>query len=284
MKLDVSIFDPYHFCWKKDSVQDQPVDLSEFSIATFNIWFDSYLQERRNNSVFEIMEAESPDFIAFQEVTESSLQRMASYRFFQKYFRVSDVLGDDLGDYGNILLSKHPVVSFKSMRLPSFMGRRLVVAEIKLEGNSNLCLATVHLESFKANTETRKEQLEVIFEYLSNFDQVIVAGDFNFCHTYVENDDFLPFAYSDNWSHLKPGEDGFTEDTSINEMRYRFKGKHKQVRFDRILSKGLVPLDIKLLGTGPIPGLDPPVFPSDHFGLIGKFRMRDILDRTVDKI
>ena len=44
--------------------------------------------------------------------------------------------------------------------------------------------------------------------------------------------------YCDVWPALRPDEDGFTEDTSINLMRYDMKDKQRQVRFDRVLLKG----------------------------------------------
>ena len=53
---------------------------------------------------------------------------------------------------------------------------------------------------------------------------------------------------------LRPREDGFTEDTTINLMRYDSKNKQRHVRFDRVLLKGdgWTPTEIELLGTEPI--------------------------------
>jgi len=75
--------------------------------------------------------------------------------------------------------------------------------------------------------------------------------------------------YRDAWPALRPGEDGFTEDTSINLMRYDMKDKHRHVRFDRVLLKGRqwTAADIQLLGTEPVAPDLPRVFPSDHFGV-----------------
>ena len=64
-------------------------------------------------------------------------------------------------------------------------------------------------------------------------------------------------------------DDGFTEDTSINLMRFDMKNKHRHVRFDRVLLKGphWTAADIELLGKKPISADLPRVFPSDHFGV-----------------
>jgi hypothetical protein len=47
------------------------------------------------------------------------------------------------------------------------------------------------------------------------------------------------------------------------------KDKHRHVRFDRILVKGPAwsPASVALLGTEPVSGALPRVFPSDHFGV-----------------
>ncbi len=73
----------------------------------------------------------------------------------------------------------------------------------------------------------------------------------------------------DVWPALRPQDDGFTEDTTINLMRYDMKNKHRHVRFDRILLKGRhwAAIEIELLGTEPISRELPRVFPSDHFGV-----------------
>ena len=75
--------------------------------------------------------------------------------------------------------------------------------------------------------------------------------------------------YVDLWPALRPSDDGFTEDTSINLMRYDSKNKHRHVRFDRVLLRGdgWDATGIDLLGTEPISPSLPRVFPSDHFGV-----------------
>jgi tyrosyl-DNA phosphodiesterase 2 len=99
-------------------------------------------------------------------------------------------------------------------------------------------------------------------------------GDFNFCASWSEENDRIDPAYQDVWNLLRGDEPGYTENTSINRMRYLVKGKHKHVRFDRILLKssapdsGWVASSIELLGTEPVSPEHQDVFPSDHFGLL----------------
>ena len=75
--------------------------------------------------------------------------------------------------------------------------------------------------------------------------------------------------FLDVWPALRPHDDGYTEDTSINLMRFDARNKKRQVRFDRVLLKGAGwrAAGIELLGTEPISPALPRVFPSDHFGV-----------------
>ena len=140
-----------------------------------------------------------------------------------------------------------------------------------------LHIATTHLESRKPSAEIRGKQLNVIFESLRSIPNVVIMGDFNFCASWTEENDRIDPAYHDVWKVLRAGEPGYTEDTAINQMLYLNKGKHKQVRFDRVFLKSSsqsVPgshwaeKSIDLLGAEPISGDMPEVFPSDHFGLL----------------
>ena len=109
-------------------------------------------------------------------------------------------------------------------------------------------------------------QLRMLFRALRTAEDAVLLGDFNM----RDNENGRIAAdYCDVWPALRPHEDGFTEDTSINLMRFDSKNKHRQVRFDRVLLKGPAwsPANIDLLGTEPVSTAHPRVFPSDHFGV-----------------
>ena len=73
---------------------------------------------------------------------------------------------------------------------------------------------------------------------------------------------------------------GFTQDTQVNLMLREQRDDEKQVRIDRILlgslSESWRPDAIELLGTEPVSPDSPSVFPSDHFGLLGRIRHGDV--------
>jgi tyrosyl-DNA phosphodiesterase 2 len=151
------------------------------------------------------------------------------------------------------------------------LGRRLVAAEIDV-GPSSLVVATVHLESMTRNHALRAAQLAKAFPLLkAAAPDALLLGDFNFCSSWPAENANLDPEFVDLWPALRGREPGYTEDTEINAMLRNVKGQEKMVRFDRVLlhSAGGAwrPRSIELLGTVPIAGWCPEVFPSDHFGL-----------------
>jgi tyrosyl-DNA phosphodiesterase 2 len=168
------------------------------------------------------------------------------------------------GNYGMLLLSRVPVRAATYSRVPTRLSRGFLRARLAVPGGLIVCSA--HLESGKASTQLRARQLGRIFGSLRTADDVVVLGDFNMRD---HENHLLDAEYQDVWPVLRPGQDGFTEDTSINLMRYDMKSKHRHVRFDRVLvrSRRWAAADIELLGRQPIREDLPRVFPSDHFGV-----------------
>ncbi len=175
------------------------------------------------------------------------------------------VTGRGVGNYGMLVLSRIPILRATYVPLPTRMARGVLVAELDV-GASGLTVGSVHLDSGKASVHLRARQLAKAFDVVSEIENAVLIGDFNMRDG--ENSSITePFA--DVWPTLRPGEPGFTEDTSINLMRFDSKNKHRQVRFDRVLLKGpaWAAADIDLIGTEPIAADLPRVFPSDHFGV-----------------
>ena len=123
-------------------------------------------------------------------------------------------------------------------------------------------------------------KIEEIYESKNGGGSSIICGDFNFCSTWDENN-VISSQFVDVWSELNSSEDGWTEDTKINIMRFKEKEKDKQVRFDRILlfdqinpnsSWHLKPVSIELIGTLPV-DKEKEIWPSDHFGLFSSFEI-----------
>lgn len=235
------------------------------TVSTYNIWFDSKHAEQRYIAIADLLSRRAPDIMVFQEVTPAALDVLLAHPWVRdRYLRVA-VVGNEVGNYGMLLLSRIPISGATYTRLTSRQQRGFLQAELKLNGTP-MVVCCIHLDSGKSSARLRGWQLRRIFRALRTVKDAVILGDFNMRDT--ENSR-IGGPYHDVWLQLRPDEDGFTEDTSINLMRYDMKDKHRHVRFDRVLLKGdqWTATDIELLGTEPIAADMPRVFPSDHFGV-----------------
>jgi len=239
-------------------------ECDRLTVATFNIWFNELHREQRYRAIADVLARERPDVMAFQEVTDAALEVFLAQDWIREHYVSAAVVGD--GNYGMLLLSRLPIRRSTYTRLPTRLDRGYLTAEFTVNGR-NLRLASVHLESGKAARALRARQLRCLSRAFGNDTDTVLLGDFNLRDT--ENDALDP-RFQDVWPTLRPGEPGFTEDTSINLMRYDMKDKHRHVRFDRVLvnAQGWRPDDIRLLGREPIAPSLPRIFPSDHFGVL----------------
>jgi tyrosyl-DNA phosphodiesterase 2 len=266
--------EPYRFDWrirqwrKAPSTADRA--LSRLSLATFNVWFGDYCLRERCAALLDILRRRRPQIIALQEVTPLYLEQVLAEDWIRRDYWVSDPAGATVTPHGVLLLGRPPASALAWCELPSRKDRKLLVAELRLNGRP-LYVANVHLESAPDNTPLRLEQLDTVLPGLEGAGHSIITGDFNFDPIQQAEESRIQARYRDLWEELRPGEPGYTEDTSINRMRLMHKNKEKQVRFDRILLRsptpGWRPRAIELLGTEPISAATPDLFPSDHFGL-----------------
>ena len=250
-------------------------------MSTYNIWFDSKHAEQRYLAIADLLSRRTPDIMVFQEVTPAALDVLLAQPWVRgRYLRVA-VVGDEVGNYGAVLplrLSEttsaitecccFPAYRFPELPTrgcPARQQRGFLQANLQLNGAPTV-VCCIHLDSGKSSARLRGWQLRRIFRALRTVKDAVILGDFNMRDT--ENWR-ISGPYHDVWPELRPDEDGFTEDTSINLMRYDMKDKHRHVRFDRVLLKGdrWTATDIELLGTEPIAADMPRVFPSDHFGV-----------------
>jgi endonuclease/exonuclease/phosphatase family metal-dependent hydrolase len=244
------------------------------TLTTFNIWFNEYHAERRYRAIVELLSRNMPDVMVYQEVTPEALAVFLAQPWVRERYRRAEVTGDGVGNYGLLMLSRLPVERVRYTRLPTRLDRGFLVAELTVN-HRPVVVAAVHLESGKAASRLRSRQLGRIFRALRGAETAFVLGDFNMRDG--ENGS-IGAPYRDVWPTLRPHDDGFTEDTTINLMRLDSKNKQRHVRFDRVLVKGdaWVATDIRLLGTQPISRSLPRVFPSDHFGLWCHLESRDV--------
>ncbi|TQK27412.1 endonuclease/exonuclease/phosphatase family protein [Arthrobacter sp. SLBN-53] len=240
-------------------------DLDRLSLATYNIWFNGLFARQRYEAIAAILAAEAPDVMVFQEVTEPALTVLLAQPWVRAHYSSAAVCGGRLGHYGMLLLSRIPVDRVSYTRLPSNLARGYLTARYTVGGRA-LTVVGLHLESGKAAAALRERQLRLVVDSVRSHADVAIMGDFNLRD--AENA-IVPADFVDVWPTLHPDDPGFTEDTTINHMRYDMKDKHRHVRFDRVLLKAdtWTAHSVRLLGREPVSPELPRIFPSDHFGV-----------------
>ena len=262
--VTVESFDAATGRWSEGDTA-RAVDRAELTLTTYNVWNDPKHAEQRYLAIAELLSRRTPDIMVFQEITQAALDVFLAQQWIRDGYARAAVVGGDAGDYGMLVLSRLPVSRVTYTRLPSRQSRGFLLADLELYGTRTVVCA-IHLDSGKSSSRLRGWQLRRAFRALKAAQDAVVLGDFNMRDT--ENWRIVA-PYCDVWPALRPDEDGFTEDTSINLMRYDMKDKNRHVRFDRVLLKGRrwAASKIELLGTEPIAADLPRVFPSDHFGV-----------------
>lgn len=252
--------------WVSKQTTAAAVTREEISLATFNIWFSDFHAEQRFRAIADVLSRKMPDVMVFQEVTPSALAIFLAQPWIRVRYRCAEITGGGLGNYGMLMLSRLPISNVTYTALPTNLARGFMTADLDT-GGQPLTVVALHLESGKAAAPLRARQLGRVVGALRRTENAVVLGDFNMRDS--ENGR-IGKPYRDLWPELRPHEDGFTEDTTINLMRLDSKNKHRHVRFDRVLLKGggWAGADIELLGTEPIAPALPRVFPSDHFGVM----------------
>ena len=215
-------------------------------------------------------------------MTKYVLQQLLAQPFIQQRYYISDVDGRTFnGWYGVVLLIdiRLYVTHLNLINFPqTCMGRRLILAEIKLDENEILRIGTVHLESLN-NAEERQRQLNICRNIFNRSPATcILMGDFNFSAHGQENIrqfQALP-GWIDVWANLMGVQNsGFTFDIVTNAMTKANSDACEPARIDRIIlnSQTIIPKNIEILGMKSIGNQEHlPIFPSDHYGLTAVFR------------
>lgn len=271
-RVPVLRFDPARQRWVTARDIGGRRDVDRLTVTTYNIWFNDTHAEQRYRTIAELLSRESPDIMAFQEVNPVALTVFLEQAWIREQYRSAAAVGGRRGNYGMLLLSRVPVDSVTYTRLPTKLSRGYLTARLTLNGEP-LTVVDIHLESGKASAALRARQLGQIYRSQRDVPDVVLLGDFNMRDS---EDAVIGPDHRDAWPVLRPEEPGYTEDTTINHMRFDMKDKHRHVRFDRVLTKGdtWTPESIELLGREPVSAELPRVFPSDHFGVRCVLRRR----------
>ncbi|XP_028124520.1 uncharacterized protein LOC114321554 [Camellia sinensis] len=276
----------------------EPVAVESFSgtgstsrtlkILSYNVCFREDLEiHKRMKAVGGLIQLHSPDLICFQEVTLKIYDIFQQSSWWNLYHcSVSNVMEYKSRSFC-MQLSKLPVNSYSRKPFSnSTMDRELCVAEVEVQADMPLVVATSHLKGpgpgprnwDQSFSKERVDQAKEALTFLKKNVNVIFCGDMNW------DDDLdgqfpLLNGWVDAWVQLKPRENGWTYDTKSNKMLYGDWPVQK--RLDRFVCnlRDFKIRGIDMIGMEAIPGLSywkkgknkvdkVPVFPSDHYGLL----------------
>ena len=280
-----------------DAFQLPPL-ASTLRIVTWNVWFDPQHANERMALLFAEALRAAPDVICLQEVVEELATSIRQHSALGDAYSIS---ANEIGAYGCLMLVRHSLsASFREIEFEcSNMGRSLLIAELA----PSLAVATTHLESLNS-PRARAKQLRIARDALAPYERAILCGDFNFDSTQNfgdwrkipprpprptrEDDDsdeeeykgpirqdaasmlenrvlaeVLGDDYVDCWPALRPGEPGHTFDGASNR---HVRDAHECMRYDRVMARGMQPLEISMLGVAKEQQPDA-LLPSDHYGL-----------------
>ena len=249
----------------RDAPHAEPSARLDVRLLTWNVWFEGYMFDERRGALLAELQRRGADVIALQEVTQTLLDALLEEPWVRAAYQVSELR---VRGYDVVILSRLPILRMSKVVLPTFMGRRLVVAELAC----GLDVATVHLESTRGEAMTRAAQLRIIQPALAERNEdVVLIGDMNFEPGAPAEHAVLDPAFVDVWPALRPGEPGYTMDTDVNTMLLQVRRTLSHKRYDRVFvrSPHWRVRSIELIGTQPIDIAG--TFVSDHFGLEAVF-------------
>ncbi|XP_018618205.1 uncharacterized protein tdp2a isoform X2 [Scleropages formosus] len=265
-----------------ESLQGQPLekdmkDQDRLSVLTWNLdGVDTEDIRMHVHGLTSNIKKYHPDVILLQELIPSYLrtlkERLVNYDFLQ---------GSEVAYFTGIMLRKSRVQLLQSniVKYPTTeMGRNLLMANVNFFGRE-LCVMTSHLESCRANSQERLNQLRRMWKRMKEAPDnvtVIFGGDTNLRDWEVQKLGGLPQGISDVWEDLGSPEDcRYTWDTTTNDNR---EIPHRvQLRFDRFFLRAardgaqMVPESMSLIGPE---RLRCGRFISDHWGILCSFAVQ----------
>mmetsp|Transcript_38667 Transcript_38667/g.93490 ORF Transcript_38667/g.93490 Transcript_38667/m.93490 type:complete len:382 (-) Transcript_38667:168-1313(-) len=279
---------------------------SSFKIVTWNLWFAvHHWRERLEAALAEILLIQDPDIFCLQEVRTEVHQCMLDCVFLRERYQPTEerlTQSYDCATWVKRDSSRIIGVTGTTLTMESIYGRRGCCCDFELtfvgDKQAKLRIVNTHLESGKEMEATRRRQLETLFlsirkmpfqrqHPVEEVDVALLVGDFNLDPSYPENE-LVDESALDVWKALRPKDPGYTENTYRNQMRYLVHGKHKQVRYDRIVivnpSKTAAdqherrlackPEQIDILGDRPFDKKGT-LWVSDHFGLMATMTLEE---------
>jgi endonuclease/exonuclease/phosphatase family metal-dependent hydrolase len=305
---------------KKDEENNKYDELNSFVEETIKI---------RMKHISEEILRSKPDVVCFQEMSDIAygiLNEKIGSIYKYKYEKNFDQTNRDYKkrnrDVEVYIFSKYPV---KKVTVYGLKGNLHYTDSMMVAEFNNAVIFNCYLQAGSKKSpgqekywyhysRCREDQLNQIKKLISKYLEedykkpIIVVGDFNF-HLDGPIEEWNEFKVikdylEDSWRTLYNDDQGYTENTDINKMRWNLKFQEKKLRYDGILYKNLKPIESIIIGNTPIrlndtltelfkkywlskdstgrllnedkikyasDGKSLELFPSDHFGVVTTF-------------
>lgn len=238
-----------------------------FSVLSYNIWFDCYLQIERIKSLIKIINIRNPDVICLQEV------KPAVYKLLKVYLPDYDYYPKEIiNSYECVIFSKYKINNKTSyMFSNSTMGRQLLFIIIKID-LTDIVITTSHFESqFNTKNIEKVKQYKITEKILNalydKYKNVIFGGDCNVLQ-HEEKFMFCNNNFKDAYVEKGMEEDNITFNSKTNPYLIPKNWNHVN-RLDRIIYK-LDSFNISKFEL--IKGINYDLCePSDHYGVLCTF-------------
>lgn len=263
--------------------------MNEFKIISYNIWFDKTLYLERLISLIQTINDCDPDVICLQEVRPEVFELLIVELQNYEYYYPKKINRE----YGCVTFSKYKIEKcLESEFQNSLMGRSLIITKInyqlkpELTDKIDIVVGNSHYESlFKKNMINsakikQYEETNLLMEALyKTFKNVILCADTNvLSHEEIKfKEQFEDNKWLDSWKEKGDKLNEFTYD-SVNNIYLKIKLKNKyESRIDRILFKGE---SLKLYSFSILKGGKNCIEPSDHFGVLSKFEIKNEINNN----
>ena len=228
--------------------------MNEFSILSFNVWFDEYGECERTASLLACIYKNNPDIICLQEIRPHIYEKLIKNLKKYQYHYPRNVTHN----YGCVILSKYKITKYVTVPFKhTLMGRNLTNVKIEYPRkvyknrklyieNTDIVVCTTHFESefnrFSKNIN-KWSQIDESFQILegiyNSYKNVIFCLDSNLTED-EENTFKFPFnqdnGWGDAWITKGTDDNKFTFDGKKNIYLKQRKSRYR-TRLDRILYK-----------------------------------------------
>jgi poly(A) polymerase len=268
--------------WKVFAGVGKSIDLTDrLTIVSYNILSnlhdaDKIYTDLRLPVILSELATTNADIIALQEVTPESLAFILATDWVQGYFISEAPNGNNVKPYGNLVMSRW---AFNLVEYQFSGHKRVLIGNWNIN-DRHVHLANIHLTSDRGENalQKRTQQLATVIGYLQQQtgDRFIV-GDFN---TRGDGQDEIikHGNFIDLWNKLYPEKAGYTFDPPTNPLAMLMSLEGQASRLDRILwcpdlESHYQPSSMDLFGCKSFVYNDVKLYPSDHFGICGVFKI-----------